>query len=42
MSRGGVVDEELWAAVGDPSRRRVLDLLLARGEATPTMLGSRR
>ena len=31
-------DDELWAAIGDPSRRRVLDALLARGEATPTML----
>jgi DNA-binding transcriptional ArsR family regulator len=36
--RGG--DEQLWAAVGDPSRRRVLDLLLARGPATPTALAS--
>ncbi|HET6507618.1 MAG TPA: metalloregulator ArsR/SmtB family transcription factor [Baekduia sp.] len=31
-------DEELWAAVGDPSRRRVLDALLTRGTATPTAL----
>ena len=31
-------DEELWAAVADPSRRGVLDLLLAAGEATPTSL----
>jgi DNA-binding transcriptional ArsR family regulator len=30
--------DELWSAVGDPTRRRVLDLLLDRGEATATML----
>jgi DNA-binding transcriptional ArsR family regulator len=30
--------DELWAAVGDPSRRRVLDALLAHGQATPTVL----
>jgi DNA-binding transcriptional ArsR family regulator len=31
-------DEELWAAVADPSRRRLLDVLVALGEATPTVL----
>jgi DNA-binding transcriptional ArsR family regulator len=31
-------EEELWAAVGEPSRRRVLDLLLSRGESTPSAL----
>src|SRR5262249_18449467 len=31
-------DDELWAAVGDPSRRRVLDAVVAHGEATPAML----
>ena len=30
--------DELWAAVGDPTRRRVLDVLLDRGEATATMV----
>ena len=30
--------EELWSAVADPTRRRMLDLLLARGEATATTL----
>jgi DNA-binding transcriptional ArsR family regulator len=30
--------DELWSAVGDPTRRRVLDLLLHRGEATATVL----
>jgi ArsR family transcriptional regulator, cadmium/lead-responsive transcriptional repressor len=28
--------DELWSAVGDPTRRRVLDVLLDRGEATAT------
>jgi DNA-binding transcriptional ArsR family regulator len=28
--------DELWSAVGDPTRRRVLDALLDRGEATAT------
>lgn len=33
-----VADEvdELWSAVADPTRRRVLDLILDRGEATAT------
>ncbi len=31
-------DEELWAAIAEPSRRRVLDILLARGEASATSL----
>ena len=31
-------EDELWAAVADPSRRRVLDLLVERGEATATAL----
>lgn len=35
--RGGEVDE-LWAAVADPTRRRLLDALLARQEATATTL----
>jgi DNA-binding transcriptional ArsR family regulator len=30
--------DELWSAVGDPTRRRVLDVLLARGEATATVV----
>lgn len=38
MSRTGAEDDALWAAVADPTRRRLLDLLLARGEATATML----
>lgn len=31
-------DDALWAAVGDPTRRRVLDALLDHGEATTTTL----
>ncbi len=34
-----VTDEDaLWTAVADPTRRRVLDALLERGEATTTTL----
>lgn len=32
------VDDELWSALGDPTRRRVLDLLLAGGNRTVTAL----
>ena len=32
------VDDDLWSAVGDPTRRRVLDLLLADGDGTATTL----
>jgi ArsR family transcriptional regulator, cadmium/lead-responsive transcriptional repressor len=31
-------DDALWAAVADPTRRRVLDALLEHGEATTTTL----
>jgi ArsR family transcriptional regulator, cadmium/lead-responsive transcriptional repressor len=31
-------DDELWSAIADPSRRRVLDLLLTGGAATATEL----
>jgi DNA-binding transcriptional ArsR family regulator len=33
-------DDALWAAVGDPTRRRLLDTLLARGEASATSLAT--
>ena len=33
-----VVDDDLWSAVGDPTRRRMLDLLLADGIGTATSL----
>ncbi|MFD7792677.1 ArsR/SmtB family transcription factor [Streptomyces sp. NPDC059759] len=36
-----VVDDELWSAIGDPIRRRLLDLLLAEGFGTPTSLSDR-
>ena len=32
------VDDDLWSAIGDPTRRRMLDLLLADGEGTATTL----
>jgi DNA-binding transcriptional ArsR family regulator len=35
---GPAIDDDLWAAIGDPTRRRVLDLLLAGGGATATSL----
>jgi ArsR family transcriptional regulator, cadmium/lead-responsive transcriptional repressor len=35
------VDDDLWSAIGDPTRRRVLDLLLADGAGTATSLSER-
>ena len=32
------VDDDLWSAIGDPTRRRMLDLLLVRGNGTATTL----
>jgi ArsR family transcriptional regulator, cadmium/lead-responsive transcriptional repressor len=32
------VDDNLWSAIGDPTRRRMLDLLLVAGTATATSL----
>ncbi|MFC8598906.1 ArsR/SmtB family transcription factor [Isoptericola sp. NPDC057191] len=32
------VDDHLWSAVGDPTRRRILDLLLADGGGTASSL----
>ena len=32
------VDDQLWSAVGDPTRRQLLDLLLAAGDSTATAL----
>jgi DNA-binding transcriptional ArsR family regulator len=31
-------DERLWAAIGEPSRRALLDVLVVGGAATPTTL----
>ncbi|MDO9486515.1 MAG: winged helix-turn-helix domain-containing protein [Actinomycetota bacterium] len=33
------VDDELWSAIGDPTRRQMLDLLLADSGGTATSLG---
>ena len=33
-----MVDDDLWSAVGDPTRRRMLDLLLNDGVGTATSL----
>ena len=35
------VDDALWSAIGDPTRRQVLDLLLAGGGRTATALSER-
>ena len=32
------VNDDLWSAIGDPTRRRMLDLLLAVGDGTATTL----
>jgi ArsR family transcriptional regulator, cadmium/lead-responsive transcriptional repressor len=31
-------DDELWSAIGDPSRRQVLDLLVSHGEVSASWL----
>ena len=33
-----MIDDELWSAIGDPTRRRMLDLLLASDGGTATSL----
>ncbi len=33
-----VTDDDLWSAIGDPTRRRLLDLLLTAGNGTATTL----
>jgi ArsR family transcriptional regulator, cadmium/lead-responsive transcriptional repressor len=35
------IDDQLWSAVGDPSRRRVLDLLVSQGPASASGLAGR-
>lgn len=32
------IDDDLWSAIGDPTRRRILDLLLVDGGGTATTL----
>lgn len=34
----GAINDELWSAIGDPTRRRMLDLLLKDGPGTATSL----
>jgi predicted transcriptional regulator len=34
------INDELWSAIGDPTRRRMLDLLLAQGLGTATTLSA--
>jgi DNA-binding transcriptional ArsR family regulator len=34
-------DDELWSAIGDPSRRRLLDLLVGNGEVSASWLAGR-
>jgi ArsR family transcriptional regulator, cadmium/lead-responsive transcriptional repressor len=36
-----VIDDQLWSAIGDPTRRRMLDLLLSDGSGTATGLSER-
>jgi DNA-binding transcriptional ArsR family regulator len=36
-----VTDDQLWSAIADPSRRRVLDLLVQDGETTASSLAQR-
>ena len=35
------IDDDLWSAIGDPTRRQMLDLLLAEGSGTATSLSER-
>jgi DNA-binding transcriptional ArsR family regulator len=35
------INDDLWSAIGDPTRRRMLDLLLTTGPGTATSLGER-
>jgi len=35
------VDDDLWSAIGDPTRRTMIDLLLAEGPGTATSLSER-
>ena len=38
LDAGGEIDDRLWSAIGDPTRRRLLDLLLVDGAGTATSL----
>jgi DNA-binding transcriptional ArsR family regulator len=39
--RNAQADDELWSAIADPSRRRVLDLLVSNGEVSASWLAGR-
>ncbi|HYI53073.1 MAG TPA: metalloregulator ArsR/SmtB family transcription factor [Microlunatus sp.] len=41
MTTATVVDDDLWSAIGDPTRRRMLDHLLTDGAGTATSLSDR-
>lgn len=41
MTPAPAIDDELWSAVGDPSRRRLLDVLVTEGPGTATTLSER-
>ena len=38
MSMTAQTDDELWSAIADPSRRRVLDLLVTNGDVSASWL----
>jgi ArsR family transcriptional regulator, cadmium/lead-responsive transcriptional repressor len=38
MEMTAQADDELWSAIADPSRRRVLDLLVSNGEVSASWL----
>lgn len=41
VATSGEIDDQLWSAIGDPTRRRMLDLLLTSESATATSLSER-
>lgn len=36
------INDDLWSAIGDPTPRRLLDMLLVTGEGTATSLSEQR
>jgi DNA-binding transcriptional ArsR family regulator len=40
MSAVAQRSEQLWAAIGEPTRRRIVDLLLERGDASASALAA--
>jgi DNA-binding transcriptional ArsR family regulator len=38
LAAHGEIDDRLWSAIGDPTRRRLVDLLLVGGDGTATSL----